>query len=109
APEAEQRAINEFAAMIERARASSAEGATAKPEMSIVPVPITFATGEASMTAQGARAAHLLAEYVRIMKPHTITLSGHADVRGGEDYNFDLSRRRLETIRSFLRENGYTG
>jgi len=109
APEAEQRAINDFAAMIERARSSAADGSGAKPEASVVPVPITFDSGEATMTPQGARAAHLLAEYVRIMKPHTITLSGHADVRGSEDYNFDLSRRRLETIRSFLRRYGYTG
>lgn len=109
APEAESRAISEFAAMVERARSSNEQGGSAKPETGIVPVPITFVTGAATMTAEGARAAQLLAEYVRIMKPHTITLSGHADVRGGDDYNLDLSRRRLETIRSFLRETGYVG
>jgi outer membrane protein OmpA-like peptidoglycan-associated protein len=95
--------------MVERARTTSAQDGSAKPEAKIVPVPITFLTGEGTMTPEGVRAAHLLAEYVRIVKPHTITLSGHADVRGSDDYNFDLSRRRLETIRSFLRETGYTG
>jgi len=109
APSAQTRAVNEFAAMVERARSGKAQEGGAKPQPAVVPVPITFVTGEASMTAEGARAARLLAEYVRIMKPHTITLSGHADVRGGEDYNFDLSRQRLETIRSYLRESGYTG
>jgi outer membrane protein OmpA-like peptidoglycan-associated protein len=101
--------VNEFAAMVDRARTSSAQDGGAKPEANIVPVPITFLSGEETMTAEGMRAAHLLAEYVRIMKPHTITLSGHADVRGGDDYNIDLSRRRLETIRSFLRQSGYAG
>jgi len=105
----ESPAVKEFAAMVERARTSSAQDGSAKPEAKIVPVPITFLTGEGTMTPEGVRAAHLLVEYVRIVKPHTITLSGHADVRGSDDYNFDLSRRRLETIRSFLRENGYTG
>jgi outer membrane protein OmpA-like peptidoglycan-associated protein len=105
----ESPAVKEFAAMVERARTTSAQDGSAKPEAKIVPVPITFLTGEGTMTPEGVRAAHLLAEYVRIVKPHTITLSGHADVRGSDDYNFDLSRRRLETIRSFLRETGYTG
>jgi outer membrane protein OmpA-like peptidoglycan-associated protein len=108
-PSEESRAVNEFAAMVERARTCSAQDGSPKPEAKIVPVPITFQTGEETLTAEGMQAAHLLAEYVRIMKPHTITLSGHADVRGSDDYNFDLSRRRLETIRSFLRENGYAG
>lgn len=107
--EAESQAINKFAAMVERARSSSTQDGGAKPEAAIVPVPITFVTGEATMTTNGIRAAQLLTEYVKLVKPRTITLSGHADVRGGEDYNLDLSRRRLETIRSFLRENGYVG
>lgn len=105
----QSRAVNEFAAMVERARTNSTQGTVAKPEATIVPVPITFVTGEATMTAEGMRAAHLLAEYMRIMKPHTITLSGHADVRGTEEYNIDLSQQRLEAIRTFLRDNGYTG
>ncbi|MGD9803967.1 MAG: OmpA family protein [Hyphomicrobiaceae bacterium] len=109
APTAETRAVNEFAAMVERARTTSAQGESAKPEANIVPVPITFVTGEATMSPEGMRAAHLLAEYVRIVKPHTITLSGHADIRGSDDYNLDLSRRRLEAIHAFLRKNGYTG
>ncbi|MGE0769180.1 MAG: OmpA family protein [Hyphomicrobiaceae bacterium] len=108
-PAAEGRAISEFAAMVERARSNTAQGGTAKAETPIVPVPIRFVTGEASMTPGGAQAAQLLAEYVRIMKPHAVTLSGHADIRGSDDYNLDLSRRRLETIRAFLRANGYNG
>lgn len=109
APAAESRAVSDFAAMVERARTMSSEGDSPRPEANVVPVPITFVTGEATMTPEGTRAAHLLVEYVRIMKPRTIILSGHADVRGGEEYNLDLSRQRLEAIRSILRENGYTG
>jgi outer membrane protein OmpA-like peptidoglycan-associated protein len=108
---AESRAVGEFAAMVERARntGTAGEGPAAAPEAGIVPVPITFVTGEAMMTASGTRAAQLLAEYVRIMKPGSITLSGHADARGGDDYNLDLSRRRLEAIQAFLRNSGYAG
>lgn len=106
----DSRAVGEFAAMVERARttggrAEGKEGADGP----IVPVPITFVTGSAVMTGDGTRAADLLVEYVRIMRPAAITLSGHADVRGGDVYNVELSRQRLMTIEAFLRRNGYTG
>lgn len=105
----ETRAVNEFAAVVERARAAggSGEGSGGRPPL--VPVPITFVTGEDIMTPEGARAANLLVDYIRIMKPEAMTLSGHADVRGGDGYNVELSRRRLEAIERHLRGSGYTG
>jgi outer membrane protein OmpA-like peptidoglycan-associated protein len=74
-----------------------------------VPVPITFLTGEATMTPEGAQGANLLVEYLRITNPGTITLSGHADERGSDEYNLELSRERLETIERHLRANGFKG
>jgi outer membrane protein OmpA-like peptidoglycan-associated protein len=106
----DSRAVGEFAAMVERAR--TAGGRAEGQEVAyhpVVPVPITFVTGSAVMTGDGTRAADLLVEYVRIMRPAAITLSGHADVRGGDAYNVELSHQRLITIETFLRRHGYTG
>jgi outer membrane protein OmpA-like peptidoglycan-associated protein len=110
APPGGSRALGELAALVERARASSGqdkESAARGP--AVVPVPITFVTGEATMTPEGLHAADLLVEYVRIMAPKAMTLSGHADVRGGDAYNVELSRQRLEAIERHLRSNGYAG
>jgi outer membrane protein OmpA-like peptidoglycan-associated protein len=74
-----------------------------------IPVPITFVTDDTTLTQDGARAAALLAEYVRLKRPAGITLSGHADARGSDDYNMELSQRRLEAIQNYLRAAGYSG
>ena len=74
-----------------------------------IPVPITFVTDDTTLTQDGARAAALLAEYVRLKSPAGITLSGHADARGSDGYNMELSQRRLEAIQSYLRAAGYRG
>jgi outer membrane protein OmpA-like peptidoglycan-associated protein len=74
-----------------------------------IPVPITFVTDEIELTPDGARAAALLAEYLRLKRPEGISLSGHADRRGSDSYNMDLSKRRLETIERYLRQAGYAG
>lgn len=74
-----------------------------------IPVPITFTTDDTTLTADGARAAALLAEYLRIKRPEGISLSGHADSRGPDSYNMELSRQRLEVIERYLRAAGYKG
>jgi peptidoglycan-associated lipoprotein len=40
------------------------------------------------------------------MKGQTITIIGHADPRGSEDYNQQLGRRRAEAARDYLAEHG---
>lgn len=74
-----------------------------------IPVPITFITDDIELTPDGARAAALLAEYLRLKRPEGISLSGHADSRGPDGYNMELSRKRLEAIEAYLRSAGYTG
>ncbi|MFN3744595.1 MAG: OmpA family protein [Hyphomicrobiaceae bacterium] len=74
-----------------------------------IPVPITFVTNRATLTPNGERAAELLAEYLRLMRPAGITLTGHADARGPDGYNMRLSLRRLEAIERYLRAAGYSG
>ena len=81
--------------------------AAAKPVP--VPVPMQFVFREATFTEDGRRAADLLVEYLRLKKPAAITMTGHADERGSDSFNLDLSRERLETVAQYLRENGYSG
>lgn len=74
-----------------------------------VPVPITFHTASAEFTEKGRRAAADMVEYLTVQKPGPITIAGHTDPRGDEAYNVALSRRRAETVASYLRENGFEG
>jgi len=74
-----------------------------------VPVPVTFVYNEATLTREGRRAADLLLEYLRIKQFPAVTLTGHADERGSDTLNMNLSRERLETVAHVLREGGYSG
>ncbi len=74
-----------------------------------IPVPITFVSNQVVLTPGGERAASLLAEYLRLKRPASVTLSGHADARGPDGYNMRLSLRRLEAIERYLRAAGYSG
>ena len=71
-----------------------------------VPVPITFETGKAEFDAQGRRYAEDLAEFLIRQAPARIVLSAHTDERGADAYNLELSKRRGEAVRRFLRERG---
>jgi outer membrane protein OmpA-like peptidoglycan-associated protein len=74
-----------------------------------IPVPIMFVYNEATLTPEGQRAANLLVEYLTLKGLSAVELTGHADERGTDEYNFDLSRDRLETVSHILREGGYGG
>lgn len=73
------------------------------------PAPIPFAYDEAAVTATARKQADALGEFLRERKLETATLSGHADERGSDEYNMELSRSRLESVARYLRESGYTG
>jgi outer membrane protein OmpA-like peptidoglycan-associated protein len=75
----------------------------------VIPVPIMFVYNEAVLTPEGERAARLLLEYLTLKRLSAVELTGHADERGTNDYNFDLSRDRLNTVSEILRNGGYTG
>jgi outer membrane protein OmpA-like peptidoglycan-associated protein len=75
----------------------------------IIPVPIMFVYNEATLTPDGERAAGLLLEYLTLKRLTAVELTGHADERGTNEYNYDLSRERLETVSRLLRDGGYTG
>ncbi len=73
------------------------------------PGPVTFPYDEANVTAAGRQQAAALSEFLRLQKLDVVTLSGHADERGSDEYNLQLSRNRLESVARFLRDSGYAG
>ena len=105
----EKQALRRFEAFVDRARDAAVGEPAGTSVQTAVPIPITFLTAEAVMTSDGEKAARLLAEYLGITKPHSIALTGHADSRGPDGYNLELSRRRLVAIEQFLRGAGYAG
>lgn len=74
-----------------------------------VPVPIQFVFREATFTENGRKAMELLLEYLKIKQPESVVLTGHADERGSDAFNLELSRERLDAVANYLRENGFTG
>jgi len=81
----------------------------APPVRKTIPVPITFIYNESTLTEDGRKAAALLFEYLQIKKFPKVSLSGHADERGTDEFNMALSRERLATVKRFLRVSGFEG
>ncbi len=93
-----------------KAAVLAAPGKTAKPEAQApIPVPIMFVYNQATLTPEGERAAELLLEYLLLKRLDAVELTGHADERGTHNYNFDLSRERLEAVSRILTNGGYKG
>lgn len=90
------------------ARPEPAEARVAAPTLQ-APAPITFPYDEANITALGRKEAAALNAFLRQRQLDTVTLSGHADERGSDEYNMALSRNRLESVARYLRESGYAG
>ncbi|MGE5513235.1 MAG: OmpA family protein [Bacteroidota bacterium] len=91
---------------------SAAGSVKAQPPIgskSVPPRPITFVYDEASFTPDGQRAAQALSDYLRSKQLKTVKLTGHADERGSQAYNMELSRQRLQAVERYLRDRGYTG
>src|SRR5262245_22030875 len=72
-------------------------------------VPITFIYNDTTFTPQGRHAADLLAKYLLTQQPTIVSLTGHADERGSDQYNMELSRRRLAVVADYLGESGFVG
>lgn len=98
--------------VIARAETAAAPGdlaSRAPPEPTIIPIPMQFVYRETSLTDDGRKAAALLLDYLKLKKFDAVTLSGHADERGTEEFNMELSRGRLEAVVELLRKGGYEG
>ena len=90
------------------ARPAPADARVAAPSLH-APAPITFPYDEANITALGRKEAAALSAFLRQRQLDAVTLSGHADERGSDEYNMALSRIRLESVARYLRESGYAG
>ena len=88
---------------------STKAAAVRKEAVPSPPAPITFAYNEANLTPAGRQQVAALREFLNKRKLTTVTLSGHADERGSDEYNMELSRQRLETVVQYLHESGYMG
>jgi outer membrane protein OmpA-like peptidoglycan-associated protein len=73
------------------------------------PAPIIFDYNESSLSTAGRQQAAALSEFLNKRKLTSVTLSGHADERGSDEFNMDLSSQRLETVAQYLHESGYRG
>jgi outer membrane protein OmpA-like peptidoglycan-associated protein len=74
-----------------------------------IPAPITFVYNDTTFTAEGRRAADSLAQHLIAQHPVLASLSGHADERGSDQFNMELSRRRLSVVADHLRDRGFLG
>jgi len=74
-----------------------------------LPAPITFLYNETTFTAEGRRDVELFARHLLAHHVASAVLTGHADERGSDSYNMELSRRRLQVVADYLRESGFVG
>lgn len=110
-PEADTQAETRIAAAADTSEhgRSTQEPVPAPQQTDVIPVPIMFVYNEATLTSEGRRAAALLLEYLTLKKLDAVELTGHADERGSDAYNYELSRERLDAVAVLLKDGGYAG
>ncbi len=74
-----------------------------------VNLPITFEYNSTTFDPIGASYAETLVNHILLMNPSTVSLDGHTDPVGGEDFNQTLSEDRAKAVEAFLRAQGYGG
>jgi outer membrane protein OmpA-like peptidoglycan-associated protein len=78
--------------------------AAAKVETVFLPIRFDFDSDR--LDATGLREAISLSEFLKANYVKTITIIGHTDDVGDENYNLDLSLRRAESLAAFLVSDG---
>jgi outer membrane protein OmpA-like peptidoglycan-associated protein len=71
-----------------------------------IPLPVRFDTGSDQLTPDGEKYAGELAKAIIQQNPDSVILEGHTDDRGGDGYNNELSRKRVERVAAFLKSQG---
>ena len=84
-------------------------GSAPKPAAVSPPAPITFLYNETTFSPEGRRDAELFARHLLAHNVASAALTGHADERGSDSYNMELSRRRLQAVAHYLRDSGFAG
>ncbi|HME90141.1 MAG TPA: OmpA family protein [Myxococcaceae bacterium] len=69
---------------------------------------IHFEFDKASLTPEAERQLSTLADCIKKAKSK-LTLEGHADERGTDEYNLQLSNRRAASVKKYLSDLGVTG
>lgn len=67
---------------------------------------VLFETGRADLRAGSVADLDQLARFLAKYPDRTVTVEGHTDSVGGEDYNLGLSHRRADSVRSYLLRQG---
>ena len=67
---------------------------------------VYFSTGSDRLSRSAQRVLEQVARQVRNTPGRRVVLGGHADERGGPDFNLDLSRRRAAMVARYLRSRG---
>jgi outer membrane protein OmpA-like peptidoglycan-associated protein len=75
----------------------------------VVPVPVRFEFDSAILTPEGAAAVEDIFAYLKDNAPDHVTIIGHTDAQGSDDYNLGLSIDRAEAVGSYLQQLGYGG
>jgi peptidoglycan-associated lipoprotein len=70
--------------------------------------PIHFEFDKASLTPEAQRQLSTLADCIKKANSK-LTLEGHADERGTDEYNLQLSNRRAASVKKYLTDLGVNG
>lgn len=68
--------------------------------------PIDFDSNQSTVTPRSSRVLDELASLLKHYPPASIEIGGHTDTFGEPEYNKELSKRRAETVRRYLLEQG---
>lgn len=71
-----------------------------------VPLPVQFYTNETRLTPEGVNALGEIAAAVKEQQLSEVRLVGHADPRGDDAYNLELSKNRVLAVKSWLETKG---
>ena len=72
----------------------------------IMPSDITFDTAQSDVKGGFYQTLNAVAEVLDEFDKTTVSVAGHADSRGGDDYNMDLSQRRALSVSNYLGSHG---
>ena len=74
-----------------------------------VSLPITFRYGEDNFDERGQLFADKLIDHLNLTGATRITLGGHTDPRGSDEFNLKLSEDRTKALEKYLKSNGFEG
>lgn len=101
AAELEVAKLSQALAQTEKQHASAEAQSLAQLQLEML-----FNTDESQLSTAGESRLLTLVDYLRVNPSSDVRLNGHADPRGGSDYNLTLSADRAQSVASFLIGHG---